>query len=129
MKIEHVAIWTDKLEDLKEFYSRYFDGAAGEQYHNPTKGFTSYFITFASGARLELMHRDGMVQRDKNPAQFFSGYAHLAFSLGDKAAVDAKTAELSEAGFSPLDGPRTTGDGYYEATFQDPDGNLIEITE
>lgn len=27
-----------------------------------------------------------------------------------------------------LGGPRTTGDGYYEAVVQDPEGNLIELT-
>ena len=36
---------------------------------------------------------------------------------------------LREDGFRILDGPRQTGDGYYECAFLDPDGNRIEITE
>lgn len=31
-------------------------------------------------------------------------------------------------GYPLLNGPRTTGDGYYEAVIQDPEGNLIELT-
>jgi catechol 2,3-dioxygenase-like lactoylglutathione lyase family enzyme len=32
MQIEHVALWTDDLERLKEFYVRYFGARAGEKY-------------------------------------------------------------------------------------------------
>ena len=55
MHIEHVAIWTKKLEQLKAFYEVYFQARAGEKYVNPGKQFESYFLHFASGARLELM--------------------------------------------------------------------------
>jgi len=27
-----------------------------------------------------------------------------------------------------MDGPRVTGDGYYESVILDPDGNRIEVT-
>lgn len=27
-----------------------------------------------------------------------------------------------------LDGPRRTGDGYFESVISDPNGNLVEIT-
>ena len=40
-----------------------------------------------------------------------------------------KSEQLREDGFRILDGPRQTGDGYYECAFLDPDGNRIEITE
>jgi lactoylglutathione lyase len=60
MKLEHVAIWTNQLEVLKEFYVRYFGGVANEKYHNPLKQFESYFLKFNSGARLELMSRPGI---------------------------------------------------------------------
>jgi lactoylglutathione lyase len=42
--------------------------------------------------------------------------------------VDAPTNELRGDGFAVVDGPRTTGDGYYESVVLDPDGNRIEIT-
>ena len=44
MKIHHIAIWTDKLEKLKDFYVTYFDGVAGDKYTNHKKQFESYFI-------------------------------------------------------------------------------------
>ena len=53
MHIEHIAVWTHRLEELKAFYETYFGATAGEKYLNPRKGFESYFLTFAGGARLE----------------------------------------------------------------------------
>ncbi len=38
------------------------------------------------------------------------------------------TALIKAGGYGHLDGPRTTGDGYYESTILDPEGNVIEIT-
>ena len=52
---------------------------------------------------------------------------HLAISLGSEAAVDELTARRAE-GIVVLDGPRRTGDGYYESVVLDPEGNRIEIT-
>ena len=57
MKIEHLAIWVSDLEGIKQFYEHYFNTVAGEKYHNPNKNFTSYFLSFHGGSRLELMHR------------------------------------------------------------------------
>jgi lactoylglutathione lyase len=33
-----------------------------------------------------------------------------------------------EDGYAVLDGPRRTGDGYYESVVLDPDGNRVEVT-
>lgn len=49
-------------------------------------------------------------------------------SLGTKVEVDQLTATLKEDGYSVVDGPRTTGDGYYESVILDPEGNRIELT-
>jgi predicted enzyme related to lactoylglutathione lyase len=35
---------------------------------------------------------------------------------------------LSADGHTVVDGPRATGDGYYESVALDPDGNRIELT-
>lgn len=128
MKIEHIAIWTYQLEELKAFYERYFAAQANAKYHNEKKHYQSYFLTFASGARLELMQRPDVQIIYKTAQQEFLGYAHLAFAVGSAAAVDALTAQLVADGYALLDGPRHTGDGYYESVILDPDGNRVEIT-
>jgi lactoylglutathione lyase len=56
------------------------------------------------------------------------GLTHVAISLGSEQAVDELTARLRSAGIAVLDGPRRTGDGYYESVVLDPEGNRIEIT-
>ena len=128
MHIEHVALWTKHLEELKAFYERYFQAEAGPKYVNPTKHFESYFLRFASGARLELMRMPTIPPTRNDVEAQFTGFIHLAFSTGSEAEVDALTHRLRNDGYRILDGPRRTGDGYYESTVLDPDGNRIEIT-
>jgi len=126
MRIEHVAIWTRDLERLREFYESYFGATAGSRYENPRKQFLSYFLTFDGGARLELMQSPTVAEG--NMQELKSGLAHVAVAIGSEQAVDALTIKLREDGYAVLDGPRRTGDGYYESVVLDPDGNRIEIT-
>ena len=127
MKIEHIAIWTSDLERLKDFYTQYFQASAGQKYHNPKTGFQSYFLTFASGARLEIMQLPGLSAGADSTGQPRTGYAHLCLSVGLKEMVDELTSRLRQDGYRVLDGPRLTGDGYYESQVEDPDGNRLEI--
>ena len=126
MHIEHIALYTFDLERLRAFYETYFAAKAGPLYTNPRKQFQSYFLTFASGARLEIMQKPDLAAPQANNPTY--GYAHIALAAGSKENVDALTARLQAAGFPLIDGPRTTGDGYYESVIRDPDGNWIEIT-
>ena len=128
MRIEHLAIWTKDLERLKAFYIHYFGATAGEKYENKHKQFQSYFLTFESGARLELMYRPDIPETLNDPVRQFFGLIHVAFSVGSKEQVDALTARLKQDGYPVLDGPRQTGDGYYESCVLDADGNRLEIT-
>jgi len=128
MKIEHIAIWTKDLERLRGFYETYFAARAGKKYVNPRKRFSSYFLTFSSGARLELMQRADIRAVDKGREEEVQGYAHLAMEVGDETAVNRLTQLFVDDGVPLLDGPRYTGDGYYESVILDPDGNRIEIT-
>lgn len=125
MKIEHLAMYVNDLEIMKEFYIKYFGATANEMYHNPRTGLQTYFLSFEEGARLEIMTRPDIVD---GPKEFFAtGFTHLAFTLGSKEKVGQMTALMTKGGFKVLSGPRTTGDGYYESCFLDPEGNQIEI--
>lgn len=125
MKIDHIAIWVQNIEKVCEFYQKYFNATIGPLYHNPTKGFTSRFITFEGGARIEVMHRT-----DVESSIFYPhfGWCHVAISLGSKENVDKLTAQMEAEGITVVGKPRTTGDGYYESVVRDPEGNLIELT-
>jgi lactoylglutathione lyase len=126
--IEHAALWTPDLERARTFYEQYFGGTAGPRYENPTKQFTSYFLHFDAGARLELMHRPDILDAGVGSDREALGYAHLAFSVGSEQAVDRLTERLRQDGYAVAGEPRRTGDGYYESVILDPDGNRIEIT-
>lgn len=127
MKIEHIAIWTADLERLKSFYQRYFEAQAGEKYVNPKKGFESYFLSFESGCRIEIMYSPQVAAEKPGPPRL-KGWAHLAFSTGSAASVDALIELMRKEGCPIASEPRRTGDGYYEGVVCDPDGNLVEIT-
>lgn len=127
MKIEHIALWTFDLEKIKNFYVRYFGGRPGEKYHNEEKGFESYFLSFDSGARLEIMTITLMVE-DEEKEMLKTGFSHIAFSVGSKEKVDDLTDVLRRNGYMIVSEPRLTGDGYYESCVLDPDGNRVEIT-
>jgi lactoylglutathione lyase len=128
MKIDHIAIWTADLERLKTFYQTYFLAVAGNKYANPAKQFESYFLTFPDGGRLEIMARPDIPANKNEPYKQFRGLIHLAISTGSLETVDALTARLGKDGYKIMDGPRRTGDGYYESSVLDPDGNRLEIT-
>ncbi len=127
MKIEHLAIWVNDLEGMKGFYETYFGAIAGNKYHNPSKKFTSYFLGFNDGPRLELMHRPDIAQKI-NGLDEHMGFIHFAISVGSQKKVDELTDSLRGSGFTVIGEPRTTGDGYYESVVLDPEQNRIEIT-
>ncbi|MCC8038734.1 MAG: VOC family protein [Bacteroidales bacterium] len=121
-KIHHIGLYVTDLDIARDFFQKYFGAESGERYENPRKGFRSYMLTFPEGSRLEVMTREGV---DGNKAL---GQCHISFSVGSKDAVDALTERLRQDGYEVFDGPRTTGDGYYESSIIGIDGNIIEIT-
>lgn len=128
MKIEHLAIWVENLEKMKNFYIQYFDMSCSEKYVNVKKKLSSYFLSFESGARIEIMHRPDIIEK-KDINGLTLGIAHLAISVGSKEKVNQITETVRRNGFQIIGEPRITGDGYYESVISDPEGNLIEITE
>ena len=127
MRIEHVAIWTTDLARCKHFYTSYFGATAGPSYVNPAKGFESCFLSFGDGARLEAMTTTSLSLVELAPGVQRLGLTHFAISVGSERLVDELTQRLRDSGISVVDGPRRTGDGYYESVIIDPDGNRIEI--
>jgi lactoylglutathione lyase len=124
MRIEHVGLWVRDLEAAREFYARHFGCECGARYTNAAKGFSSYFLGFPGGARLELMTRIGLLEV---PPRLQTGYAHLALAVDGDEAVRALTGRLRGQGVRVESEPRRTGDGYYESVVLDPEGNRIEI--
>ena len=129
MVLEHVAIWTNQLEVLRNYYETYYGGKSNLKYANPKTSFESYFLVFDSGARLELMQMPGVPENKNDRVQEqHLGIIHLAFGVDRMEDVEEKAEQLGAAGFPILRGPRKTGDGYYEFETLDPDQNRIEVT-
>lgn len=124
MKLHHVAIWTFRLEELKEFYVRFFNGKSNEKYVNPQKGFESYFISFDEGPSLELMSRTDVQNTPIEENRL--GLTHLAFTFPSQEEVLRFTEQMRAEGYAIVGEPRTSGDGYFESVVLDPDGNRIE---
>jgi len=128
MRMEHIAIWADNLEGMKLFYTEFFHMQCSDMYVNELKGFSSYFLSFEDGARIEIMHRPD-ISKYPGKKDTSHGLTHIAISVGSKENVDLLTEEIRSKGFRVHGEPRTTGDGYYESVVLDPEGNLVEITE
>ena len=126
MKIDHIAMYVNDLENARDFFVKYLGATSNEGYHNKTTDFRSYFLTFDEGARIEVMNKPGMSDDKKNLAR--TGYIHIAFNVGSKEKVDELTVRLKMEGYEVISGPRTTGDGYYESCIIAIEGNQIEIT-
>ena len=126
IKIEHIAMYVADLEKAKLFFEKYFNAKSGEKYHNKATGFMSYFLEFSGEARLEIMPRAELSEKDKST--YPKGFHHIALSVGSKEVVDSITEQLRFDGYEIISNPRTTGDGYYESCIADSEGNLIEVT-
>lgn len=125
MKIEHIALWANDIDRVCEFYKKYFHAEIGDLYINPAKGFRSRFIKFDISSRLEVMYQDNLKHSTYDP---HFGYAHISISVGNKEMVDNLTEQMQSDGIIVKSEPRFTGDGYYESTVLDYEGNLVEIT-
>ena len=133
MRLDHIALYTFQLEEMRAFYMKYFGATSNEKYLNPRKGFASYFLSFGgegtlAGARLEIMQKEQVPPRAGFEAGAeYTGLTHLALAVGTRPEVDALTERLRADGYPVVGEPRTTGDGYYESVVLDPDGNRLEL--
>ena len=126
MRIAHVALWTADLERLCGFWADIFGATVGDLYQSARRpGFSSRFLYLKDGPSIEIMQGPWINGQDQQGER--QGYAHLALSLGSREAVDALATKAAASGIL-LSPARMTGDGFYEAVLEDPDGNPIEIT-
>ncbi len=125
VRLDHAALYVRDLEGVRTFFTHYFQATSNDLYHNPRTGLKTYFLTFGNGTRLEIMTRPDLQDDAKHALR--TGFIHISFSVGSKERVDQLTAQLRSDGYDVLDGPRTTGDGYYESCVEGPEGNLLEI--
>jgi lactoylglutathione lyase len=65
---------------------------------------------------------------EHDPGAQRMGLTHLALSVGSEDQVNQLTGRMRNDGYLVVDGPRRTGDGYYESVVLDPDGNRLEIS-
>lgn len=128
IRIDHIALYVFDIERSRDFYVTYLGGKCGSKYVNEQKCFASYFISFGSNARLEIMTRAD-ISVEIPAGKEIKGWTHLSFSVGSKDAVRASIERFRTNGFPVVGEPRTTGDGYYEGVILDPDGNRVEIVE
>ena len=127
-RIEHVALWVRDLDSVCAFYASYFGVKIGSRYENPAKGFASCFLAFESGARIEVMTTTSLSPVALENGAQRMGLTHLALAVGSESEVNRLTNRLRADGHTVLDGPRRTGDGYYESVVLDPEGNRVELT-
>lgn len=125
MVIHHVSLCTTNMDALVAFYKKYFGAVEFSTYYNPKTDLRTCFLQFDKGCMLEVMTRPGFVRKAPDHS---TGYAHLALHAGDPDGVDFLARRLESDGYTIVSQPRRDGDGYYESTVLDPDGNWIEIT-
>ena len=108
MKIEHIATWVKDIDKVCEFYRKYFGGVVHPIYHNPAKQFTSRFITFDDGARLEVMHRPDIDVGIENVWTVTSLQSNMLI-LGH-AGVQASRRDTRYRMFAPSEPTRCTSE-------------------
>lgn len=125
MKLAHIALWTRDLDAAATFWQTLFGATVGEPYRSQRRpGFVSRFAALPGGVQIELMTGPWIAAE---PDAERPGWDHVALSLGSTEAVNALAARCRQDGCL-VSGPRTTGDGFYEAVLAMPDGTRIEIT-
>jgi lactoylglutathione lyase len=125
-QLEHIALATNDVERLRDFYLR-LRGVALPPCGDPDVDRRSFVLDFC-GVRVELCERR---ERGKGRAgkRCSTALVHLGFALGSADAVDELSEVLAAAGYRVLEPPHRTGRlGRYESVVLDPDGNPVKLT-
>ena len=125
-QIEHVALATNDLECLCDFYQQ-LGAVASPPCTDPDTSRRSCVLDFC-GVRLELFERpqsgEGAGGDGRSP-----GLVHIGFALGSADAVDELSRVLAAAGHRVLKPPHRASElGRYESVALDPDGNRLKLS-
>jgi predicted enzyme related to lactoylglutathione lyase len=125
-QIEHIALATDDLERLCDFYGL-LGPVTSPPFTDPDTGVRSCVLDFC-GVRLELFELSG--RRETTAAdERLPRLRHIGFALGSADAVDELSGVVAAAGYRVLERPHRVGDpGRYESVVVDPDGNAVKLT-
>jgi lactoylglutathione lyase len=125
-QIEHIALATNDVERLRDFYQQ-LGAMASPPSADPGTGLRSRVLDFC-GVRLELFERPGRREGAVGDA-LAPGLMHIGFALGSADAVDELSRVIATAGHRVLERPHRTGElGRYESVVLDPDGTRIKLT-
>ncbi|WP_372931672.1 VOC family protein [Mariniphaga sediminis] len=86
-----------------------------------------YFLLFDSDCNLEIMEMPKLFKSKNDPMTHYPSLTHFSIKVGTKTEVNQLTKLIRNDRFKIMTEPRTTGDGFYESTVLDPDGNQVEI--
>ena len=87
MKINHIAIWTKDIENMKDFYTKYFNCKANEKYNNYKRLFESYFLEFNGATKLEIMKMPSIPENNNDIEKQYIGLIHFAISVGSRGLL------------------------------------------
>lgn len=122
MKLHHVAFWTRQIETLEAFYATHF--GARVLFRHAIGDFRCTFMSLDDSVKIELMSRTVIGDPDLTERV---GYSHLSLEVESKAKVNEITERFLAAGIRIEKNKEQYDDGFYESSFRDPDGNIIEI--
>ena len=125
-QIEHIALMTNDVECLCDFYQQ-LGATASPPSTDPDTGLRKCELDFC-GVRLELFERPGRREGAVGDAPA-PGLMLLGLALGSADAVDGLSRVIAAAGHPVLEPPHRTGElDRYESVVLDPDGNRIKLT-
>ena len=125
MKIAYVSMYVNNLDEMKDFFVKYFKATVNDKYENFQTGYTYCYLKFDEGSRLSLVSGPNVVDR---PKEIFKGLNRFAIAVNSKEEVQTITDQLANDGYQIVNGFRMNGYGEYESRILDPEGNEIEIT-
>ena len=123
MQMDMIGIFTDRIDDMKRFYS----DALGLRI---VEDLGKYVEFEGASIRLAICERQVMSETvgDTGYDQPHTGHAfELAFKCDSAADVDQAFQGLVEKGARQIKPPSTMPWGQYAGFFADPDGNIHEL--